>query len=145
MQQEQYHAQQRHAEESKKLRTQILQEEHGKLSAALPEWGEPAKQKKMATEIRDYASSQGFSAEEINSLVDHRSLLVLLKASKYDAMQKADVKSKKIKNKPKVIRSGKGRSSRNESKAKRTAQMKRLKGSGHINDASALLEDFIDI
>ena len=145
MQQDQYHDQQRHAEESKKLRTQILQEEHGKLSAALPEWGEPEKQKKMATEIRDYASSQGFSSEEINSLVDHRSLLVLLKASKYDAMQKADVKSKKIKNKPKVIRTGKGQSSRNESKAKRTAQMKRLRGTGHINDASALLEDFIDI
>ena len=92
MQQEQYNAQHRHAEESKQLRSQILREEHGKLSAALPDWGKPEKQKKMASEIRDYASSQGFSAEEINSLVDHRSLIVLLKASKYDAMQKADVK-----------------------------------------------------
>ena len=145
MQQEQYHAQQRHAEESKKLRTQILQEEHGKLSAALPEWGEPEKQKKMATEIRDYASSQGFSAEEINSLVDHRSLLVLLKASKYDAMQKADVKSKKIKNKPKVIRAGKGRSSGDESKSKRTARMRRLQESGHVRDATSLFEDFVEL
>ena len=145
MQQEQYHAQQRHAEESKKLRTQILQEEHGKLSAALPDWGEPEKQKKMATEIRDYASSQGFSAEEINSLVDHRSLLVLLKASKYDAMQKADVKSKKIKNKPKVIRAGKGRSSGDESKSKRTARMRRLQESGHVRDATSLFEDFVEL
>ena len=145
MQQEQYNAQHRHAEESKKLRTQILQEEHGKLSAALPEWGEPEKQKKMATEIRDYASSQGFSAEEINSLVDHRSLLVLLKASKYDAMQKADVKSKKIKNKPKVIRAGKGRSSGDESKSKRTARMKRLQESGHVRDATSLFEDFVEL
>jgi hypothetical protein len=145
MQQEQYHAQQRHAEESKKLRSHILKEEHGKLSAALPEWSEPEKQKKMATEIRDYASGQGFSAEEINSLVDHRSLLVLLKASKYDAMQKADVKSKKIKNKPKVIRAGKGRSSGQESKSKRTAQMKRLQESGHVKDASALFEDFVEL
>ena len=30
-------------------------------------------------------------------------------------------------------------------KGKRTAQMKRLRGTGHIDDASALLEDFIDI
>ena len=145
MQQEQYNAQQRHAEESKQLRSHNLKEEHGKLSAALPEWGEPEQQKKLASEIRNYASGQGFSAEEINSLVDHRSLLVLLKASKYDAMQKADVKSKKIKNKPRVIRAGKGRSSGDESKSKRTAQMKRLRGTGHIDDASALLEDFIDI
>jgi len=141
MQQEQYHAQQRHAEESKKLRTQILQEEHGKLSAALPEWGEPEKQKKMATEIRDYASSQGFSAEEINSLVDHRSLLVLLKASKYDAMQKADVKSKKLKNKPRVVRPGTGREKREDSKSKRTAKMKRLRNTGHVDDAASILED----
>jgi len=145
MQQEQYNAQHRHAEESKQLRSQILREEHGKLSAALPEWGEPEKQKKMATEIRDYASGQGFSAEEINSLVDHRSLLVLLKASKYDAMQTADVKSKKIKNKPRVIRAGKGRSSGDESKSKRTARMRRLQQSGHVRDATSLFEDFVEL
>ena len=145
MQQEQYNAQHRHAEESKQLRSQILREEHGKLSAALPDWGKPEKQKKMASEIRDYASSQGFSAEEINSLVDHRSLLVLLKASKYDAMQKADVKSKKIKNKPRVIRAGKGRSSGDESKSKRTARMRRLQQSGHVRDATSLFEDFVEL
>ena len=145
MQQEQYNAQQRHAEESKQLRSHILKEEHGKLSAALPDWGKPEKQKKMASEIRDYASSQGFSAEEINSLVDHRSLLVLLKASKYDAMQKADVKSKKIKNKPRVIRAGKGRSSGDESKSKRTARMRRLLQSGHVRDATSLFEDFVEL
>ena len=144
MQQEQYNAQHRHAEESKKVRTQVLQEEHGKLSAALPEWNEPEKQKKMATEIRDYASSQGFSAEEINSLIDHRSLLVLLKASKYDAMQKADVKSKKLKNKPRVIRSGTGRVKGEDSKSKRAAKMKRLQSSGHVDDAASILEDLFN-
>ena len=69
----------------------------------------------------------------------------LLKASKYDAMQNADIKSKKLKNKPKVIRTGKPRGKEATDKAKRTAQMKRLRGTGHIDDASALLEDFIDI
>ena len=144
MQQEQYQAQQRHAEESKNMRSHILKEEHGKLAAAIPEWSEPEKQKKMATEIRDYASSQGFSAEEINSLIDHRSLLVLLKASKYDAMQKADVKSKKLKNKPRVIRSGTGRSKGEDSKSKRTAKMKRLRSSGHVDDAAYILEDLFN-
>ena len=144
MQQEQYQAQQRHAEESKNMRSHILKEEHGKLAAAIPEWSEPEKQKKMATEIRDYASSQGFSAEEINSLIDHRSLLVLLKASKYDAMQKADVKSKKLKNKPRVIRSGTGRVKGEDSKSKRSAKMKRLRSSGHVDDAASILEDLFN-
>jgi uncharacterized protein YlaI len=71
--------------------------------------------------------------------------LVLLKAQKFDQLQKSDVKSKKLKNKPKVIRAGKGTSTRSDSKSKRTAQMKRLKQSGHVNDASALFEDFVDL
>ena len=73
------------------------------------------------------------------------SLVVLMKAQKYDALKKADVKSKKIKNKPKVVRSGVGIKKTQESKSKRIAQMKRLRGTGHIDDASTLLEDFIDI
>ena len=55
------------------------------------------------------------------------------------------IKSKKLKNKPKVIRAGSGTSNKKSDKSKRTAQMKRLRGTGHIEDASALLEDFIDI
>ena len=111
----------------------------------MPEWGDPDKQKKLADNLKSYASEQGFTAEELNSLVDHRSVLVLLKAQKYDQLQKSDVKSKKLKNKPKVIRAGQGRSSSANSKSKRTAQMKRLKQSGKVQDASALFEDFVDL
>ena len=138
-------AQHKQAEEFQKSQASMLQEEHGKLVEALPDWGDTAKQKKLATQLKTYALSAGFSEQELNSLVDHRSVLVLLKASKYDAMQNADIKSKRLKNKPKVVRSGKGKSKHSSDKGKRTAQMKRLRGTGHINDASALLEDFIDI
>ena len=68
-----------------------------------------------------------------------------MKAAKFDAIKKPEIKAKKLKNKPNVIRAGKGSSSTQSSKSKRTAQMKRLRGTGHIDDASALLEDFIDI
>ena len=111
----------------------------------MPEWGKPETQKQLASEIREYALSQGFSEEEIGSLIDHRSLLVLLKASKHDAMQKADVKSKKLKNKPRVIRPGSPPTKSSSSKAKRAAKMKRLQESGHVKDASHLFEDFVDI
>ena len=123
----------------------MLKVEKGKLVEAIPEWGDPDKQKDLAANLQSYAKEQGFTAEELNSLVDHRSVLVLLKAQKYDQLQKSDVRSKKLKNKPKVIRAGQGRSSSANAKSKRTAQMKRLKGTGHLDDASALLEDFIDI
>ena len=145
LQREQYQTQQRHEYEAQKMRANIVQEEYGKLVEKLPEWGEEDKQKTIASEIRSYASTQGFTEEELNSLVDHRSLLVLMKAEKYDKLQKSDVKSKKLKNKPKMIRSGKGSSTEKNTKSKRSAQMKRLKQSGHLKDASALFEDFVEL
>ena len=145
MQQEHYVAQQRQLEDQNKMRNTALHEENKRLADVLPEWSDPDKQKKLVSTIRNYASEQGFSDQELNSLVDHRSLIVLMKAQKYDAMQKSDVKSKKLKNKPNVIRSGKGVTRSSSDASKRTAQMKRLRGTGHIDDASALLEDFIDI
>jgi cytochrome oxidase Cu insertion factor (SCO1/SenC/PrrC family) len=142
---EQVSAQQKFAQDTESMRKQALKEEHGKLVAALPEWAEPEKQKKLASDVRSFALSQGFSEEELSSLIDHRSVLILIKAAKYDKMYSPDIKTKKLKNKPRVIRAGKGQSSSQANKSKRTAQMKRLRGTGHIDDASALLEDFIDI
>jgi len=144
MQREQYTAQQRQNEQTTQMRSRIVQEEYGKLVEALPEWADADKQKKLASEIRSYAGAQGFTEEELNSLVDHRSLLVLMKAKKYDQLQNSDVKSKKLKNKPKVIRSGTGTTSKGTSKSKRAAKMKRLQGSGHVDDAASILEDMFN-
>ena len=145
MQREQYTAQQRQSEQTTQMRARIVQEEYGKLVEALPEWADEDKQKKLASEIRSYAGAQGFTEEELNSLVDHRSLLVLMKAKKYDQLQNSDVKSKKLKNKPKVIRSGIGTTSKGTSKSKRAAKMKRLQSSGHVDDAVSILEDMMNV
>jgi hypothetical protein len=144
MRNEQATAQHRQAEESKQLHSNMVMEEHQKLVSIVPEWGEPEKQKELATDVRKYALSQGFSEEELSSLVDHRSVLVLMKAAKFDAMDNADIKSKKLKNKPKVIRSGSGKTKGENSKSKRTAKMKRLRSSGHVDDAASILEDLFN-
>jgi len=145
MRNEQATAQQKQAAESKQLQAQMVMEEHQKLVSAEPDWGEPEKQKELAGTVRQYALSQGFSEEELNSLVDHRSVLVLMKAAKFDAIDKADVKSKKIKNKPKVIRSGKGTTRSDNSSKKSAAKMKRLQQTGRVEDAAMLMEDFVNI
>ena len=145
LQYQQAQAAQAQQAQMKNARHEMLKVERGKLVEALPEWGDPGTQKELANTLQTYAKTQGFTQEELTELIDHRSILVLLKAQKYDQLQKSDVKSKKLKNKPKVIRAGSGTSTKGSSKSKRTAQMKRLKGTGHIDDASALLEDFIDI
>ena len=145
LQNEQAKAAQTQQAQMQKAQQEMLQVEKGKLVEALPDWGEPEKQKELATKLQSYAKEQGFTSDELNSLIDHRSILVLLKAQKYDQLQKSNVKSKKLKNKPKVIRAGSGTSTTKSDKSKRAAQMKRLRGTGHIDDASTLLEDFIDI
>jgi len=144
MRNEQAVAQQKQAEETKQLHASMVFEEHKKLVSAMPEWGEPEKQKELAADVRKYALGQGFSEEELSSLVDHRSVLVLMKAAKFDAMDNADIKSKKLKNKPKVIRSGKGKTKGENSKSKRAAKMKRLQSSGHVDDAASILEDMFN-
>jgi len=142
---QQQQAQQAYQQESQQNHRRVLQEEHGKLVAALPEWGEQETRQKLSGDIKEYALSQGYTTEEISSLIDHRSLMTIYKAMKYDKASSPSVVKKKVKNKPRVIRSGSPRTKSDENKTKRTAQMKRLRGTGHINDASALLEDFIDI
>ena len=135
---------QQYAEHQENVKKSLVQE-HQKMASIVPDWGVPEKQKELASSLKEYAISNGYTAEEVSSLADHRSLIMLMKAQKYDNLQNADVKSKKLKNKPKVIRAGKGKDKSDTDKSKRTAQMKRLRGTGHIDDASALLEDFIDI
>ena len=145
LRQEQQGAQQRQSLEKQRFHAESLEREHAALTEKLPEWGKEESRKKLTKDLRDYALSAGFEAEEVSSLVDHRSIIVLLKASKYDKINNADVKAKKLKNKPRVIRAGSGVSQERSTASRRSNQMKRLRGTGHIDDASALLEDFIDI
>jgi len=120
------------------------QEETRKLVDALPAWSDPTKRAKLSSELREYAVSQGFTEDDIKGLVDHRQVVTLYKASKYDKLQGSDIKQKKTKNKPKVIRSGTLKTKSETSKEKRKVQMKRLQQTGHVDDAAALLEDMFN-
>ena len=125
--------------------SQSLAEEGRKLEDALPEWKDQKLRQKLVSKLRSYATDQGFTEDELTSLSDSRSVMVLLKAQKYDELQKTDVKSKKLRNKPRVVRSGSPSRKADNDKARRKSDMKRLRQTGHINDAVGLFEDFIDI
>ena len=110
---------------------------------ALPDWAAPDKQRELSTQLRDYALGEGYIDEELNQLVDHRSLLVLRKAMLYDQMQKTDLKSKKVKNAPKLVRSSTRADKKTSSAKRRNTTLKRLEESGHINDAAAAFEELL--
>jgi len=115
------------------------------LVEAIPEFQDPDKQPKLISDLRSFGLEQGFSEEELNGLIDWRSIVVLDKARRYDKIQNADLKTKKVKNKPRVVRSGKGVTRSDSSKRTRTAKMKRLQQSGHVDDAVSLLEDMMKL
>jgi|TARA_R110000744_G_scaffold215686_2_gene334484 hypothetical protein len=116
-------------------------EEHHKMSQILPEWRDEEKRIAISKAIGEYAVGQGYTKEELDTLVDHRSILMLMKAKAYDDVHRKQhsVRSKKVKNKPKVVRS-KAKQEKAPSKArKRTAQMNRLRETGKVDDAAEVL------
>ena len=134
--------------EQRQLQQRVAYEERQKLESILPEWKNEEFRQKAGKELTEFALSQGFLQEELNQLTDHRSLLVLMQAKAFQEMQKAQLstKSKKTKKKPKMATSGTGSKNKKErGKAERTAKMKRLKETGHVNDSVSLFEDFVEL
>ena len=144
MQEQQAYAQQHQDAEMQRAVQMRTNEERKLLLDKVPEWQDKDTRNESFSTIRAYATEQGFSDEEISSLIDHRSMIVLMKAQKYDDLQNSDIKSKKVKNKPNVVRSGTPVGKSATSKAKRAAKMKRLRGSGHVDDAASILEDLFN-
>lgn len=140
-QQAQMIALQKQQEEQKQEYTQLVKSEHRRLVDKIPEWGDPDSQKSIASKLRDYAINQEFTAEELDALIDHRSLVVLRKAMLYDELQSSNPKRKKVKNKPRVVRAGTPQTKGERSKGNKNAAMKRLQETGHVDDAASILED----
>ena len=147
LQQQHNQESQRQAQEHQQQFAQWAQEEHGKMVQMIPDWGVPEKQKAIATELRDFAYTKGFSEDEVKQLFDHRSIIILMQAKAWEDDQRRarKLKTKKVKSKPKFAKSGKGVKKADSNRSKRTAQMKRLQSSGHVNDATSLFEDFVEL
>ncbi len=141
MQQQQQYAAQQQAQQGQQVHAENLEREQYRLMEAVPEWADEKKRPEMAGQIREYAKSVGFSADEVDAVVDHRAVQVLLKAAKYDALQ--NTKSKKVKRNPKLVSAGSKKDRSQTSAKKRKSQMNRLNETGSYKDAAKLMEDII--
>tara|TARA_R100001015_G_C4634760_1_gene202005 strand:- start:1332 stop:2405 length:1074 start_codon:yes stop_codon:yes gene_type:complete len=147
LQQAQSKAQQEAQAESEKEHQRLIQEEHQRMVKVIPDWADTGKRQAMAKAVSEFALSVGYTQEELNQLVDHRSIIVLMQAKAYADMQKKQttVRSKKVKNKPKVVRSKAKADKADNDKVKRTKQMKRLKQTGKPEDAASLFMDYVEL
>jgi hypothetical protein len=116
-----------------------LQEQLSELARAIPDFGDAVKAPKMKELLLKQGVSEGYTSDEMSSIVDHRAMKVLHKAMLYDQMMagKSTVESKLKKARP-LIKAGAKRQPDSASK-QQAKRMSKLKSSGSMEDAAALL------
>jgi len=142
-------------EEQKNLQYKSQQEQQAKwqeelvrqqeiMAQRLPEWNDPTKGAKLKQDIKSFALKTGFSEQEVDSLIDARSVDVLHKAMLYDNHLAAKISNKKAKVVPKVTRPGSPPTKGEISSDKVKAQRARLKKTGRVKDATSVIESLMN-
>ncbi len=133
-------AQQQQAEQQQTLQNH-LRAESEKLTSVIPELATP-KGDAIRKEIREYAKSVGWSDQELASVYDHRAVLTLYKAMKFEQLQKGKPETlKKVQQAPKMLKPG--TSTPNSKSSQEKQVMQRLRQSGKVRDAAAAFERFL--
>jgi hypothetical protein len=133
-------AQQQQAEQQQNLQNH-LKSESEKLASVIPELATP-KGDAIRKEIREYAKSVGWSDQELSSVYDHRAVLTLYKAMKFEQLQKGKPETlKKVQQAPKMLKPGNSTPNTKSSQEKQV--MQRLRQSGKVRDAAAAFERFL--
>ena len=116
-----------------------LQSQMAELQQAIPDFGDAKKAPKMKERLVKQGMAEGYTAEEIGGIVDHRAMKVLHKAMLYDQMMEGggDVQAKLKKARP-LMKAGTKKQPTSDAKKQRQ-QMSKLKKTGSIHDAAKLL------
>jgi hypothetical protein len=133
-------AQQQQAEQQQTLQNH-LKAESEKLASVIPELSTP-KGDAIRKEIREYAKSVGWSDQELSSVYDHRAVLTLYKAMKFEQLQKGKPETlKKVQQAPKMLKPGTSTPNTKSSQEKQV--MQKLRQTGKVRDAAAAFERFL--
>tara|TARA_A100000171_G_C2126503_1_gene143858 strand:+ start:176 stop:1177 length:1002 start_codon:yes stop_codon:yes gene_type:complete len=128
-------------EEQEKKYKEYVTTQANMLSEKVPEFADPVKKGNLQVNIKNYLNEIGFSDQELSMLTDHRTFMVAIEGMKYNQLKKAKLGDKKVKNIPKVSKSGIPTSKDDASFQKRREVMKRAK-SGKSGD---MLEAFMNV
>ena len=110
-----------------------------KLLSVMPDWDDAT-----SKSVREYGLGEGFTSEELSTLTDHRSMIMLRKAMMYDKIQRSQPAKKKVKaDTPKYVKSGVAKSKGDVSAKKRADKTKQLRKSGSVDDAASMIYDML--
>ena len=141
LQQQQVLAQQ-YAIEQQQAAERHLSEQRDQLLAKLPEWKDAAKAKAEKVALREYLQTQGFDADALESVADHRAVILGRKAMLYDQMMaKAQAAQKRVSALPtKVERPGVAET---QGLDRRQTAFQRLGKTGKVEDAAAVFASLL--
>lgn len=129
-----YHAMQ------ERIRAETVASEREKLFEAIPDWRDEAKFLSAVKKMSDEATAYGFNPEELAGISDHRMIRVLNDAIAYRELQKAKPAiAKKVAEAKPALKPGSKPDKARETDAERQKQRARLKQTGSIADAAALI------
>ena len=84
IQKEQARVNEERKQEQEKVYQNFIQSENKKLIEKMPVFGDEKKVNKVMQDIGQFALKSGYTEQELNMLVDHRALITLYQAAKYD-------------------------------------------------------------
>jgi len=129
--------QEKQKEEQQKKYAEYVTTQSNMLSEKVPEFADPVKKGKIQAGVKNYLNEIGFSDQELSMLTDHRTVMVAVEGMKYNQLKKAKLGDKKVKNIPKVSKSGVPTSKDDANYERRQDAIKRAKSgkSGDMLDA----------
>ena len=128
-------------ENDKKLQ-QRLTVEQGLVLEKIPEWADGDLQADEQRKLVEFGKAVGYSDNELNTLYDHRALVVLRDAMRYNELTNGD-KITAAKSKIGSVKGGNKEMSRQVRSRKTKAKRAKLKSTGKVDDAAALFADIL--
>jgi hypothetical protein len=123
---------------------QTLAAERDALAAKEPAFADPQRAPREAAALIGYLAKAGYSAQDIDTLSDHRHVLLARKAMLYDRLVEGRARvAETVKALPRVQAPGAAPERREPAVARRGALMQRLRRSGRVEDAARLIEELI--
>jgi len=121
-----------------------IENEQRKVVQLIPDFANPQKSSVIKGEMKNLLSKYGFNEQEINTVYDHRQVLLIKDALAYDKIRKANPKvKKKVVNAPKVIKSGTSKRKAEIDAKLKANKLNRLRKTGEVKDAAKLFRDLL--
>ena len=129
-------------QEQSKVFNQYLEQQKKLLADKEPESVDPVKGEILRKDMTSYLKKEGYSDQELNMMVDHRSFVIAKKAMLYDKMMNSKISAKQSKTVPKMVRSGTQKTINKDSQQSKSLKS-RLKQTGSMRDAANVLKQFL--